>query len=315
MTTAEKALPLWGLEGAEVTLIAARENTVYRLDHPAGKFALRLHRAGYRTDAQLTAELDWMAWVSQSGLSVPTPRMSLSGSHLQIVDGIQVDVLGWLEGGTLDRSLPEMGAATRELTFETLGRNMAKLHIASDAWPAAGDSARPVWDANGLVGDAPLWDRFWDNPALSDGQRDLLLAFREKARSDLAALAPSLDYGLIHADLVPGNVMVQGPQLHLIDFDDGGFGFRLFEIATALLKNLTLPDFDTLKSSLISGYHAERQLDMTHLDLFLALRAVTYVGWNISRTNEDKSGARNARFIRDAEILATSYLECRSRCG
>jgi Ser/Thr protein kinase RdoA (MazF antagonist) len=103
MTTAEKALPLWGLEGAEITLIAARENSVYRLDHPTGQFALRLHRVGYRTDAQLTAELDWMAWVAQSGLSLPTPRMSLSGSHLRIVDDIQVDVLGGLEAGTAVR--------------------------------------------------------------------------------------------------------------------------------------------------------------------------------------------------------------------
>ncbi len=309
MTTAEKALPLWGLEGAEVTLIAARENSVYRLDHPTGQFALRLHRIGYRTDAELAAELDWMAWVARSGLSVPTPRMSLSGSHLQIVDGIQVDVLGWLKGGTLDIALPEMDKAARVQIFGTLGRDMAKLHTASDAWPGAAKSARPAWDANGLVGSAPLWDRFWDNPALTAQQRELFLAFRTKARSDLDTLAPSLDYGLIHADLVPGNVMVQGSHLHFIDFDDGGFGFRLFEIATALLKNRTLPDFETLKSALISGYHTERPLDVSTLDLFLALRAVTYVGWNITRTKEDKTGERNARFIGQAEELVTTYLK------
>lgn len=308
MNTAAKSLPLWGLEDAEITLIAARENRVYHLNHPKGQFALRLHRAGYRTNEQLTAELDWMAWVAQSGLSVPTPRMSLNGSHLQLVDGLQVDVLGWLDGGTLDIALPEMNEAARTEIFSTLGRDMAKLHIASDAWPGAANSARPAWDAEGLLGSAPLWDCFWNNPALSPTQRDLFHAFRKQARSDLDALSPTLDYGLIHADLVPGNVMVRCSQLHFIDFDDGGYGFRLFEVATALLKNRAFPDFDALTHALISGYKRERPLDVTNLDLFLALRAMTYVGWNITRANEDFNGERNARFIAQAEELATTYL-------
>ena len=48
-----------------------------------GAFTLRLHRKGYRTDAQLAAELDWMAWLDGSGLSVPAPVSSLAGPHLR----------------------------------------------------------------------------------------------------------------------------------------------------------------------------------------------------------------------------------------
>ena len=308
MILAAKALPLWGLDGAKIALIAARENRVYRVDHPTGSFAMRLHRQEYRTNDQLKSELDWMAWVAQSGLSVPTPQVSLDGSHLQAVDGVQIDLLSWLTGATLEMSLPQMDKATRPRLFQNLGRDIAKLHDASDAWPGAAASVRPAWNVDGLLGETPLWGRFWDNPGLTTQQRDLFSTFRAKARSDLETLAASLDYGLIHADLVPANVMWQGSMLHFIDFDDGGFGFRSFEVATALLKHRTLPDFEALKLALIAGYQTHRQLDTRNLDLFLALRAMTYVGWNISRAQEDKTGARNARFIGQAEVLASTYL-------
>ena len=309
MMVAKKALSYWGLDDATVTLVAARENRVYCVEHKTGTFALRLHRVGYRTDKQLTSELDWMAWLKKSGLSVPSPKVSLTGSRLQIVDGVQVDVLNWLTGNTLDETLPNLDASERIQIVHTLGQNIAKLHIASDAWPDAEACNRPVWDVDGLVGESPLWDRFWENPSLTAEQSRLFRAFRQKARNDLSAFSSSLDYGLIHADLVPNNIMIDGDAIHLIDFDDGGFGFRLFEIATVLLKLRAWDSYEALKAALLSGYRTQKPLDATYLDLFLALRAMTYVGWNITRLKEDKTGERNTRFIDQATELAVSYLE------
>jgi len=109
MNTAEKALTFWGLDGATVILVAARENKVFCVNNDQHRYALRLHRKGYRTNSELLAELDWMAMLDRAGLSVPTPIAGLDGSHLQIVDGLQVDVLTWLQGETLDAALPNMG--------------------------------------------------------------------------------------------------------------------------------------------------------------------------------------------------------------
>lgn len=308
MITAQNALPLWGLDGATVALIAARENSVYRVDHVSGSFALRLHRPGYRTDEQLNAELDWMAVIARAGLSVPTPMASLNGPYLQRVDGVQVDVLGWLTGQTLDRALPKLDPGARAQVFQTLGQTMADLHRASDAWPGGASCARPSWNADGLLGDRPLWDRFWDNPGLTPAQRAVFHAFRLRARADLDSLGASLDYGLIHADMVPTNVMHHNGALHIIDFDDGGFGYRLFDVATALFKLRNAPDYPALKAALLAGYHSRRTLDTRALSLFETMRAMTYVGWNITRAHEDPGGARNARFIAQAAALASAYL-------
>ncbi|SMX44661.1 phosphotransferase enzyme family protein [Octadecabacter ascidiaceicola] len=305
----EKALTLWGLTGARYTLVTARENAVYKISSPSGTFALRLHRQDYRTDTELGSELHWMKAVRDGGLSVPSPIPSVSGTDMHVIDDIQVDVLQWLDGETLETSLFKPKTETRRSLMQTLGQEMARLHGVCDAWQPPADFIRCAWDIDGLIGEEPLWDRFWDNPTLTSQERVLFNAFREKARTDLTDQGSSLDYGLVHADLVPANVMVDGSNMHFIDFDDGGFGYRIFDLATALLKHIDAPDYPDLKQALLDGYISERIIDYRSLDLFMALRATTYVGWNITRTHENNGTERNARFITTALTLVNAYLE------
>ena len=124
----------------------------------------------------------------------------------------------------------------------------------------------------------------------------------------LNELEGGLDYGLIHADPVRENIMFDGTDLYLIDFDDAGFGFRLFDLATALIKNRQEPDYPDLRDAMLNGYRQERALDTSALDLFLALRAVTYVGWIVPRLEEDGGHARNKRMVSDATGLVENFL-------
>ncbi len=302
----EKALGLWGFERAEYALVAARENAVYKVTVGTETYALRLHRCGYRTDAELRSELEWMDAVSKGGIKVPTPIRSTTQAMLHVIDGVQVDVLTWLSGSTMDHTLN--GQTNRADLFERLGKDMARLHAVSDAWALPDGFNRCAWDSAGLLGDAPLWDRFWENPDLSPDEQTLFIAMRDKAAAELTQVEATLDYGLIHADLVAANVMVDGSALQLIDFDDGGFGFRLFDIATALLKHLDAPDYPALRAALIRGYTSVRPIDLSKLDLFMMLRAATYVGWNMTRMGEDGGAGRNARFIATTKRLAIAYL-------
>jgi Ser/Thr protein kinase RdoA (MazF antagonist) len=303
----KQALKFWGMAGADYALVAARENAVYKIIMGTNTYALRLHRKGYRTDAELRSELQWMHAISEGGIKVPTPVLSTSKALLHVVESVQIDVLTWLSGSTMDQALNDQ--VNRADLFERLGKDMARLHEASDAWAPPDGFVRCSWDRNGLIGDAPLWDRFWDNSHLSKEDRTMFLAMREKANIELTYLERTLDYGLIHADLVAANVMVDGSTLQMIDFDDGGFGFRLFDLATALLKHLDAPDYPALRAALIKGYTSMRPIDLAALDLFMMLRAATYVGWNITRMKEKDAASRNARFIDTTKRLARSYLE------
>ncbi|MDG1085954.1 MAG: phosphotransferase [Planktotalea sp.] len=304
----DKALQLWGLSDACYTLVAARENAVYKVTTPSKTYALRLHRRDYHTDAELASELQWMNAIRIGGLSVPSPIHSTSGAVIQVIDGVQVDVLDWLSGETLDVVLEQSKPVKRAALFHMLGQNMAWFHNICDAWQQPDGFTRCAWDSEGLLGDAPLWDRFWENSGLSLEDRALLATFRQKAREELTTRKNELDHGLIHADFVAVNVMVSETGLHFIDFDDGGFGYRVFELATALLKHIDAPDFTDLKQALINGYTKIHPIDFGTFDLFMALRATTYVGWNITRMDEDGGTTRNTRFIKTATKLAANYI-------
>lgn len=308
-TIIKQALALWGMEGAESKLFAERENKVYRTTHNGATYALRLHRPGYCSEAELRSELQWMAVAKKGGIGVPSPLVSQSGSLLHTIDGVLVDVLEWLNGQPIGKTGVPLVNEDKVGLFRSIGQEMAHLHDISDAWQLPLGFTRRRWDQEGLLGEAPVWDRFWDNPTLDSKDRDLLLLFRETADHDLSELAPSLDFGLIHADLVRENIMIDRDNVQLIDFDDSGFGFRLFDIATTLLRNRAEPDYVQLEKALLEGYHSVRELDVSAIDLFLALRATTYVGWIISRMAENGSEDRNERFIATSRELVTSYLE------
>lgn len=308
----DQALGLWGLSGSQVTLIATRENYVYRVDQDGTSFALRLHRRGLHSDAALQSELAWLAALGADGIGVPTPVAAKDGQYLHTVDDIQIDVLNWLSGRPFGSTSDGIDPPDRRAVFRAIGREMALFHRASDAWIPPATFSRWSWDRAGLLGESPLWDRFWDNPTLATEDRDLLTRFRAVADADLAQLEASLDYGLIHADLVRENIMTDGQTVRFIDFDDAGFGFRLFDIATALIKNLDEPDYPALKDALLTGYRQERDIDTAPLDLFLALRAVTYVGWIKRRLSEEGGQARNTRFTETAKAVVSEYLNRRA---
>jgi len=289
----------WALGDAPITLIAARENQVYRVDTSDGPVALRLHRPGYRSDDEIRSELLWMDRLAEVGLAVPKSIEAIDGSCVQRFEGVVVSVLTWLDGTPFSKV-----SLTTDLYFE-LGCVLAQMHQAVDEWKLPEGFTRPTWN---LVGEQPTWDRFWENPLLTPEQSQQLLDFRHYAACTIAALN-TLDEGLIHADLIPDNVLTGGKQLQLIDFDDGGFGPRLFDLATITHRCRRDDPSGAQAEATIAGYSTYRAVDRHMLTLFEALRACTYVGWNISRMEEPNGFVRNARYIAEAELAISRAVE------
>lgn len=304
---AHQAARLWGFAPHQIALAARRENIVWRAEDARGAFALRLHRPGYRNDVELTSELQWMEELGQGGLNVPRPLPSSSGHLVEQVGGTLVDLLTWLPGTPIGRQ-GELDVVDRLGLCRDLGTLLARLHAVSDDWAPPPGFRRPAWDRAGLVGETPLWGPFWDNPGLTAAQRATLLAARAKAEGHLAGIEGELDYGLIHADALSENVLIHDGALSLIDFDDGGWGFRDFDLATFLMRFLSAPDYPALRAALLAGYATRRAVDPATLDLFILLRALTYPGWIIPRLSEPGGEERSARAIRTALPLAEAYL-------
>lgn len=316
LSLAQEAGRFWDISHGTLRMISYRENAVFEVRLPDGRrAALRLHRPGYMDEAALRSEILWLSALSGSGVPVPRPIPTTAGATLiEVQDGQgsrRATMLEWVPGNPIGASRQPLtlNGAERTGLFRNLGAAMAKLHNASDAWALPAAFQRHAWDHNGLVGERPLWGRFWE-PADAEAETSQALAhLREKISAALAS-ADSLDYGLIHADLVRENVLADGDTLHFIDFDDAGFGWRMFDIATALLPNLDEPDSEDIGRSLVAGYRTHRPLpdsELANLPMFLVMRALTYVGWFSARPEVDPSGQRLKQHLGRSMTLAARW--------
>ena len=88
--------------------------------------------------------------------------------------------------------------------------------------------------------------------------------------------------GLIHADLHLGNALFCRGDVMVIDFDDCGFGYWLYDIAVALWELRDRDDYAQFLAALIEGYTKHRPLPpggLAHLDDFIATREVAFGLW------------------------------------
>nr|WP_241263109.1 phosphotransferase [Parahaliea mediterranea] len=292
------ALPLWGLESSELQLIKFRENAVFRVRAANGEqYALRVHRHAYHSDDALRSELQWIDALDTAGIRVPAVIPTRDGrlfAHVR-TDGVpgerQVDLFEWVQGRQLGAVEDGLDASQPIATiYGTIGELAAKLHNQALDWQLPDGFRRHAWDADALAGEEPLWGRFWELPALGDAQRELLLTARDRVHADLlryqADPANSGRYSLIHADFVAENLLVDGSEVRLIDFDDAGFGWHLFELATALYFERGEAHFDQAYAALVEGYRRYRALpdeQLAHMPLFFAARSFTYLGWVATR--------------------------------
>ncbi len=315
-----KALRHWGIAHPELELIKYRENAVFGVRYDGQRRALRIHRYGYHSDSQLRSELQWMQALGSAGIDVPVLVPAVSGepfiTHEEpgLPGPLQIDLFEWIDGeqlGSVEQGVTDENAV--EHTYETIGSLAARVHNQASAWtpPAAFD--RHAWDAEGLVGQQPLWGCFWEIEAASAAQRKLLERGRAAVYRDLQRQdrSPGV-YSMIHADFAPENIMVDGDRVRLIDFDDCGFGWHLFELVTSLYFIMGEPYYERAKDAVLAGYRAHRSLPDAQLEalpLFFLARAFTYVGWVHTRKETETARELTPMLVEGACELTEAYLK------
>lgn len=284
---AAEAATLWG--GVAVALIRNRENAVFRMALPNGaSAALRLHRIGYQSEAAIRSELWFCAALADHGLPVPRPIPLPDAQPLvTLSNGRLASAVEWLPGKSLgEAGVPLLGTAQDQgAQHYALGRLLAEVHTATEALALPANFSRPAWDIDGLVGETPFWGRFWEHPALTAAEAATL----QRARVFLRDALQSHDARLIpvHADVLRENILVDGAALALIDFDDSGLGFPLYDLGTVLSQNLYEPACAEISAALIDGYQTLRPAAPRMVDVFTLARTLASVGWTMPRLAPD----------------------------
>lgn len=305
---ARDALAHFGLEHySRVTFVKYRENHVYRAESAAGDaVAVRLHRPGYRSDAEILSELRYVQRLAEAGLSVPRMLCALDGTLLCVVTRGEhtrrASVQAWIPNaqpsGDVERAFTGIDKPDDAL-FLAIGQLLGELHSAGQRLGMPPEFTRAPWDADALAGPTPLWG---DPRALrslsSEDARHISSAMTRLHATLNAAPTDSAVYGVVHADATPENVMVGEDRLTLIDFDDFGTGWFAFDVVTPLFFYTHHPRYAEYEAALLRGYEQRRPLRPDEKDLWEALllaRGLTYLGWA-----SDRPGDPAATFIEEA---------------
>ena len=291
---AKRALEEWDLEVKSIDLHLQSENTVFKAEGVDGNdYALRVHRKGYHDLDELNSEHIWTSFLSNSGLSVPQVLLARSGdvyasaAFTNSEEYRYVGLVKWLEGESLSKLLTKLEENEIHSLYKSLGKIIAKFHLATIAWEVPKGFKRHSFDTEGLLGEKPFWGRFWEVESASTIDRDALSVIRNNLKGVLKKLPKDKgSFGMIHADLHSDNVLVEGRTLSVIDFDDSGFGWHGFDLAVAIWDRSDFSAnggfFKIALGGLLEGYLEDRPNTQRIIDtipIFLLMRTLMIIRW------------------------------------
>lgn len=318
---ASSALTAWGLQPVSLQRIAYRENAVYAVKVEGGRrLALRIHRHGYHDRASLQSELAWMQALAGVDVATPTVVTTPGGDAMVEVTSEMVeqphlcDLLDWVDGQPLGFAEDPDALSQYALldTYRTVGGIAARIHRHSTVWQKPPGFVRPHWNCEGCLGEAALWGPWWHLDVLEDDERRLLSSAVEVVSATLGRYGESRDvYGLVHSDFVPDNLIEHNGRVVVLDFDDSGHGWYLWELATAVFWYLGTPHYTPALDGYVEGYRAERPLSDDELRLlpqFLLMRALVYMGWMQTRRTQHTARRLTGRVRELSRALAERVL-------
>ncbi len=298
---------------AALTLFPFTENWTFRVDDgnraPA---VLRVYRPGGRPLVEVHSELAWMVAVgAEAGVHVPRVRPTVDG-------GTVVETVDATTGMRCFCVAYEVapGHEPREDQlrdwFPTLGAITARLHKQARGWEPPPWFRRPRWDVDTMLGDHPHWGPWHRSVGDSEERRQLeTLADVVARRLERFGTSPER-FGLVHADLRLANLMVDEDRTTLIDFDDCGFSWYLYDLACALTFNEIRADLDELVSGWVAAYRQIEPLsdeDEREIRTFIMLRRLMLSAYAGLRPDTDLAREMHEmRFAAQTCVLAEPYL-------
>jgi Ser/Thr protein kinase RdoA (MazF antagonist) len=296
-------------------LINLSENATYRIDDPRSgrRWALRVHREGYHSKAAIASELAWLQALRCDGVvTTPVPVPSRNGALIQEAGHPamrrprNVVLFEW-ESGVEPSEKDHLVAK-----FEVLGEVTARMHLHSQAWSRPAGFERHTWDFDTSLGERPHWGRWRDGMGLDAEKEALFARVVEAMRRRLARFGQSPDrFGLIHCDMRLANLLVDGDEVKVIDFDDCGFSWHLYDAATAVSFFEHDKQVPALMAAWAQGYRRAHELsaeEEAEIPTFVMLRRMILVAWIGSHSETDLAQSMGVDYTEATVPMCDSYL-------
>jgi Ser/Thr protein kinase RdoA (MazF antagonist) len=313
---AQQSLPLWDMPtGATARLINVSENATYLVEAPGGyKSILRIHRENYHSHRAIECELAWLEALDVANVvTTPGVYVGRNGDPMQqgriegLADPRYMVLFHFVEGEAPDES-GDMTAG-----FEELGAIAARCHDHALTWRKPENFERLVWDIEDFFGSSPRWGDWRDAPEVDDSVKPTLERVEATLRARLDAFGKSPDrFNLIHADMRLANLLIDENGTRLIDFDDCGWCWLLYDFAAAISFIEDDPRIPDLKAAWVRGYLTVRALsaeEEAEIDTFIMLRRMALLAWIGSRIEAPEPQALAPGFAATTARLGQIWMD------
>ena len=292
------------------------ENWTYRVETDSAALAvLRIYRPGNRSPAEIMSELAWMTAISEdSELLVPGITPTSAGSQvIELTRDSPLDPCYCV----MFSYAPGREPAEDELAawFPELGAITARLHQHARSWTRPPWFLRPRWDISTMLGDRPHWGP-WQSSVTDAEELKQLERLAEVVMARLREFGDGTNrFGLVHADLRLANLLVDSDRITVIDFEDCGLSWYLYDLACALSFNEGRADAGELVAAWVDGYRQFEHLsaeDEREIDTFLMLRRLMLTAYAGLRHDTElaadmRASGYNAETCRIAEPYLRRY--------
>jgi Ser/Thr protein kinase RdoA (MazF antagonist) len=303
-------------ESAELERYELTENWTRRIAEPGGPdpVVLRIYRPGVKSRDEIRSELAWMSALRiDEGMPVPEVIATSDGQQLLELDAgshrVYCAAFAWAPG----REPPE---TELRQWFPRLGHLTARIHRHARGWTRPRWFTRMRWDVETTLGPRGHWGP-WHASVSDPEERRQLARLAEVVVERLTRYGESSErFGLVHADLRLANLLVDGERLTVLDFDDCGDSWFLYDLAATLTFNEGRADVDELIAEWIDAYRRVQPLsreDELETKTFLMLRRLmlsAYVG--LRNDTELARELKAAGFSGETCRLAEGYLSAHS---
>lgn len=311
---ARTACGRYGLPGdCTVDLYPLTENWTYRVESGAGgPTVLRIYRPGGRSPAEIMSELAWMEAIRDEAGSLVPAVIPTAGGNLALelareapTDPCYCVMFTWVPGREpAEDELPAW--------FPRLGAITARLHRHARSWAQPPWFRRPRWDLHTTLGDRPHWGP-WRSSVTDASQLAQLRRLAGVVTGRLRVFGDgAARFGLVHADLRLANLLVDGDSVTVIDFEDCGLSWYLYDLACALTFNEGRADVRELIALWVDGYRQVEPLpteDEAEIDTFLMLRRLMLTAYaGLRHDTELAAQMRVSGYNAETCALAEAYL-------
>ena len=313
---AEKAIAQYVLpHPVTLTLINLSENATYKVEAHDGRcWALRIHRDGYQSKAAIASELAWLMALRDTGIvATPKPVRGNDGEFIQVVGHAKLKHARFVVLSDWETGAEPTMAQDLLMTFEILGEQTARMHKHSRHWKRPDYFTRLTWDFETSLGEVnPHWGRWRDGIGVHAAEQKLFGRTVDAIQKRLNNYGKSQDrFGLIHGDLRLANLLIDGSNVKVIDFDDCGFGWLMYDAATTVSFHEHEPQVAELIEAWKVGYRKAALLakeDENEIPTFIMLRRLLLVAWIGSRPETELAKSMGQPYSEGTMGLCENYL-------